>query len=164
MFGYDTGTINGIIAMQYFRRQFSTGYIDTKDNMPNLTPAQSSLLVSILSAGTFVGALVAAPVGDKLGRRPSLIIAIAVFAFGVSLQTASSAIPLFVCGRWAVSLACCEIYVTNSFTDFLPALVLESFPYLSHYTNLRWLPNGFEVLLSVHTNLPLLPVYSLQQS
>lgn len=86
--------------MTYFRKQFSTGYVDSVDKTPNLTPSQSSLLVSILSAGTFFGALIAAPAGDKLGRRPSLIIAIGIFAFGVSLQTASSDIPLFMSGRY----------------------------------------------------------------
>lgn len=93
--------------MAYFRKEFSTGYTDPQDNMPNLTPAQSSLMVSILSAGTFFGALGAAPVGDKLGRRPSLIIAIGIFTFGVSLQTASTDIPLFVSGRYVIT--CNEI-------------------------------------------------------
>lgn len=99
LFGYDTGTINGILAMTAFRNQFSTGYIDPKDNMPNVSPAQSSVIVAILSAGTFFGALMAAPMGDKLGRRISLIIAVAIFSFGVLLQTLAMAIPLLVVGR-----------------------------------------------------------------
>lgn len=53
LFGYDTGTISGILAMKAFRSQFSTGYIDPKDHLPNVSPAQSSQIVSILSAGTF---------------------------------------------------------------------------------------------------------------
>jgi MFS family permease len=92
-------TINGILAMTAFRNQFSTGYIDPKDNHPNVSPAQSSVIVSILSVGTFVGALLAAPLGDKLGRRISLILAVAIFSFGVILQTLALAIPLLIVGR-----------------------------------------------------------------
>lgn len=103
LFGYDTGNINGLLAMHQWRRQFSTGYVDPKDLLPNVSPSQSSQIVSILSAGTFFGSLMAAPVGDKLGRRPSLIIATVIFAFGVVLQISASRIPLFLVGRYIPS-------------------------------------------------------------
>ena len=85
--------------MKYWDRQFSTGYIDTTGNL-NVTPSQSATIVSILSAGTFFGALTAAPVADAIGRRLGLIYSSIVFIFGVVLQTASTAIPLFVAGRF----------------------------------------------------------------
>lgn len=87
--------------MKAFRDEFSTGYIDPHDHQQNVSPAQSSIIVAILSAGTFFGALMAAPMGDKLGRRMSLIIAVAIFAFGIILQTVAMAIPLLVLGRYA---------------------------------------------------------------
>jgi MFS family permease len=83
--------------MNAFRKQFSTGYMT--DNEPNVSPEESSLIVAILSAGTFFGALAAAPFGDKLGRRISLIIAVAIFSFGVLLQTIAMQIPILVAGR-----------------------------------------------------------------
>lgn len=86
--------------MKSFRQQFTTGYMDPKDNMMNVSPAESARVVAILSAGTFFGALLAAPGGDKLGRRLSLIIAVAIFAFGVLLQTVAMALPLLVSGRY----------------------------------------------------------------
>jgi sugar porter (SP) family MFS transporter len=104
LFGYDTGTINGILAMRSFRNQFSTGYIDHSDGQRNVSPAQSSQIVAILSAGTFVGALLAAPFGDKIGRRFSLIIAVAIFAFGVLLQTLAMHIPILIAGRFFAGL------------------------------------------------------------
>ena len=85
--------------MHAFRSQFSTGYIDVKDRQPNISPAQSSQVVSILSAGTFCGSLMAAPIGDKLGRRTSLLIAVGIFAFGVLLQTCAMDLPLLMAGR-----------------------------------------------------------------
>ncbi|KAH1354085.1 hypothetical protein KXW30_008311 [Aspergillus fumigatus] len=100
LFGYDTGTISGILAMPYWRKLFSTGYINPDDNYPDITSSQSSMIVSLLSAGTFFGALGAAPVADYFGRRLGMIINSGVFCFGVILQTAATAIPLFVAGRF----------------------------------------------------------------
>ncbi|PLN83092.1 putative MFS monosaccharide transporter [Aspergillus taichungensis] len=100
LFGYDTGTISGILAMKYWRELFSTGYINPKDNFPDVTSSQSSMIVSLLSAGTFFGALTAAPVADHFGRRWGMIIDSVVFSFGVVLQTVATSIPLFVAGRF----------------------------------------------------------------
>jgi len=100
LYGYDTGTIGGILAMPYWRRQFSTGYINPVDKMLDVTSAQKSEIVSLLSAGTFFGALTAAPTGDILGRRYGLIASCAVFCVGVILQTAATAIPMFIAGRF----------------------------------------------------------------
>ena len=59
------------------------------------------MIVSILSAGTFFGALTAAPFGDLLGRRWGLIASAGlVFNLGVVLQTASTTQELFIAGRF----------------------------------------------------------------
>jgi len=86
--------------MTYWRREFSTGYINPKDGLPDVTASQTSTIVSILSAGTFFGALTAAPVADFVGRRLGLVVCCTVFCFGVILQTAATAIPMFVAGRF----------------------------------------------------------------
>ncbi|KAM3504062.1 hypothetical protein MY10362_003811, partial [Beauveria mimosiformis] len=98
LFGYDTGTISGIIVMPYWKALFSTGYTDDKG--PNITTSQESAIVSILSAGTFFGALASPFLADYLGRRPGLIISTWVFNLGVILQTAATSIPLFLAGRF----------------------------------------------------------------
>lgn len=100
LYGYDTGTISGIIAMKKWREMFSTGYVNPKDGLPDITSSQSSMIVSLLSAGTFFGALCAAPVADRFGRRLAMILDSFVFCFGVILQTAATRIPLFVAGRF----------------------------------------------------------------
>ena len=86
--------------MQYWRDLFSTGYINPKDGKPDVTGSQSSQIVSLLSAGTFFGALTAAPMADLLGRRMGMIASTGVFTVGVIMQTAATAIPLFVAGRF----------------------------------------------------------------
>ncbi|KAI7779814.1 hypothetical protein LA080_000312 [Diaporthe eres] len=98
LFGYDTGTINGILAMSAFKEQFSTGY--TRNGHPSISPTQTAIIVAILSAGTVVGALLAAPVGDYWGRRKSLIGAVTAFNFGVIFQVCAHAIPMLVAGRF----------------------------------------------------------------
>jgi len=103
LYGYDTGTIGGILAMPYWIRTFSTTN-DAAGN-PIITAAQSAEIVSILSAGTFFGALFAAPIGDRLGRRLGLILSTGiVFNLGVILQTIATDIPVFVAGRFFAGL------------------------------------------------------------
>ncbi|KAF1851041.1 glucose transporter-like protein [Cucurbitaria berberidis CBS 394.84] len=95
LYGYDTGTISGILAMDYWKKEFST------EADLSITASQDSLIVSILSAGTFFGALTAAPLGDLLGRRIGLMLSAGiVFNVGVVMQTASTAQPLFIAGRF----------------------------------------------------------------
>lgn len=98
LFGYDTGTINGILAMTAFKEQFSTGY--SRNGSPSISPSETAIIVAILSAGTVVGALIAAPVGDYWGRRKSLIGAVTAFNFGVIFQVCAQAIPMLVAGRF----------------------------------------------------------------
>lgn len=98
------GTIGGILAMKYWREHFSTGYIDHKDHLPNVSPTQTSEIVSILSAGTFFGALFSAPIADFMGRRLAMIFNTGVFTLGVILQTVATAIPMFVAGRFFAGL------------------------------------------------------------
>jgi MFS family permease len=90
--------------MTYWRDTFSTGHVNENDKKPDVSPEQSSLIVSILSAGTFVGALCASPMGDHVGRRWGLIASNFVFVFGVILQTIATAIPLFTAGRFFAGL------------------------------------------------------------
>ena len=70
-----------------------------------MTPNQVSLIVSMLSAGTILGALVSAPLGDRFGRRRSLIGAIGIFCFGAIFQVCAADIPLLLVGRYVDACA-----------------------------------------------------------
>ncbi|KAL4765029.1 sugar porter family MFS transporter [Aspergillus foveolatus] len=93
----------GILAMPYWARTFSTGYRDSTGQL-NVTSSQSSAIVSILSAGTFFGALGASPMGDIVGRRWGLIASNGIFVLGVVLQTVATSIPPFLAGRFFAGL------------------------------------------------------------
>lgn len=105
LFGYDTGTISGIMAMDYVLKRFPNDtmkpYYQNGQLMPGeFTLDELSLIVSILSVGTFCGALLAPIPSDWIGRRWTLIIlAFVVFNVGVIMQTAATAIPLMCVGR-----------------------------------------------------------------
>ncbi|KAK2616260.1 Plasma membrane low glucose sensor [Conoideocrella luteorostrata] len=103
LFGYDTGTISGILVMPYWQDTFSTGYKNPSGRL-DVTTDQESAIVSILSAGTFFGALFSPFMSDSIGRRLALLISCWVFNLGVILQTASTSIPLFLAGRFFAGL------------------------------------------------------------
>ncbi|KAI0285750.1 hypothetical protein BGY98DRAFT_1173228 [Russula aff. rugulosa BPL654] len=101
LFGYDTGTISGLQQMPNWLRTFGHP-VPVSSTFPDgygISSSQRSLIVSILSAGTFFGALSAAPIADSIGRKWGLVVACLVFSLGVVLQTAATALPPFITGR-----------------------------------------------------------------
>ncbi|KAF7717073.1 MFS-type Sugar/inositol transporter [Penicillium ucsense] len=101
-FGYDSGYISGVLGMKYFISQFEgldPSLAVTNPDAFAITSSRKSLIVSILSAGTFFGALLAGDLADWFGRRTTVIGGCFVFIVGVVLQTASSSIGLLVAGR-----------------------------------------------------------------
>jgi MFS family permease len=103
-FGYDTGYMSGVLGMKYFIRQY-TGlpYPDPSDAAAvaafHLRAGEQSLIVSILSAGTFFGAIIAGDTADFIGRRTTIIVGCLVFVGGCILQTASTSLGVMVSGR-----------------------------------------------------------------
>ncbi|KAI2363854.1 hypothetical protein LOY91_005830 [Ophidiomyces ophidiicola] len=104
-FGYDSGYINGVMGMDYFIEEFTDlrkadfTPAQLKANAFALPASQKSLITSILSAGTFFGAIIAGDLADFFGRRTTIIAGCAVFIVGVCLQTASASLGLLVAGR-----------------------------------------------------------------
>jgi SP family sugar:H+ symporter-like MFS transporter len=84
---------NTHLCFQDWLQTFGT---QAADGTWEIATKEESLIVSILSAGTFFGALLAAPMGDILGRKWGLILACLVFSVGVALQTGTTGVPVFV--------------------------------------------------------------------
>ena len=103
-FGYDTGWMGGVLAMPYFIRQY-TGlpYPDPGDATAkaafHLPASDQSLTTSILSCGTFFGALIAGDLADAIGRRSTIIAGCGIFTVGCILEVASTGLGLMVPGR-----------------------------------------------------------------
>lgn len=104
-FGYDSGYINSVLGMPFFINLITgipipgPGASDEVKAAFTLPASQKSLITSILSAGTFFGALLAGDLADFIGRRLTIISGCVVFMLGVALQTASHGIRLLVAGR-----------------------------------------------------------------
>jgi sugar porter (SP) family MFS transporter len=92
-FGYDSGYISGVMGMQYFIE------VMEGPGVAVLPAWKKSLITSILSAGTFFGALIAGDLADWIGRRFTVILGCAVFIVGVILQVATGGLGLIVAGR-----------------------------------------------------------------
>ncbi|KAL8638311.1 MAG: hypothetical protein Q9228_004529 [Teloschistes exilis] len=101
-FGYDSGYINGVKGMAYFIHQQTGKPYPTTDAERATFALESwrdSLITSILSAGTFFGAIIAGDLADHIGRKLTIIAGCCVFSIGVILQTASAGLGLIVAGR-----------------------------------------------------------------
>ncbi|KAK7746031.1 hypothetical protein SLS53_002753 [Cytospora paraplurivora] len=96
-FGYDSGYINGVSGSAVFYQA-----VEGKD-ATSLTASNSSLIVSILSAGTFFGALIAGDVAEFIGRKWTVVIGCLIYLLGVVVQIATTpnhtALGTIVAGR-----------------------------------------------------------------
>jgi len=93
-FGYDSGYINGVTASPVFY------HIVNGPDATELKGSDQSLIVSILSAGTFFGAIIAGDVADIIGRKWTVILGCLIYLIGVILQIAeSTGLGLIVSGR-----------------------------------------------------------------
>merc|ERR1712169_70365 len=95
-FGYDSGYINGVLGSELFVHKVE-GPTATA-----LSSSHQSLVVSILSAGTFFGALIAGDMADMIGRKWTVIFGCLIYMIGVIIQMitgAGNALAAIVTGR-----------------------------------------------------------------
>ncbi|KAH7915760.1 general substrate transporter [Hygrophoropsis aurantiaca] len=102
LFGYDMGVISGCLIMPDFIMRFGQ---PGPDGQPYLSSSRQSIIVSLLSAGTFVGALAQAFTADRMGRRGSILFWSAIFTAGVAIQTGTTySLIQLVIGRFIAGL------------------------------------------------------------
>ncbi|KAJ3895370.1 general substrate transporter [Lentinula edodes] len=102
LFGYDIGVISGLLVMPDFVQRFGQ---ENPDGSFTLSSSRQSIITSLLSAGTFVGALGQAFTADRFGRRPTILIWAAIFTIGVAIQTATiDSIAQITIGRFIAGL------------------------------------------------------------
>ncbi|KAK7701016.1 hypothetical protein SLS64_010610 [Diaporthe eres] len=101
-FGYDSGYINGVSGSEVFYKAVEGS------SATALTDSNLSLITSILSAGTFFGALIAGDVAEFIGRKWTVVAGCAIYLLGVIVQIAttpnSSALGTIVAGRLIAGL------------------------------------------------------------
>jgi sugar porter (SP) family MFS transporter len=100
-FGYDSGYINGVNGARIF--------IEAVEGVgaEALSESNTSLITSILSCGTFFGAIIAGDVADWIGRKWTVILGTGIYMLGVIIQMVTSpdhALGPIVAGRLIAGL------------------------------------------------------------
>ncbi|KAK6357346.1 hypothetical protein TWF718_001659 [Orbilia javanica] len=93
--GYDSAVIGGTMALDSFKRDFglNNGSQHWRDTL-------QGNIVSTFQAGTFFGALLTFPIGEKVGRKKAIMLAVVIFLVGGALMTCSNGhLPLIYAGR-----------------------------------------------------------------
>lgn len=112
LFGYDTGQISGFQEMSGYLQRFGE-YSEQKGW--HFSPLRNGLIVGLLSVGTLIGALVAAPIADFVGRKWSITFWNIVLVIGVIVQITSPDHHWWqiVVGRFVTGLGVgsCSLYV-----------------------------------------------------
>ncbi|KAF8639635.1 hypothetical protein AX17_000900 [Amanita inopinata Kibby_2008] len=86
LFGYDQGVMSSLLTARQFERVFPQVIVD---NAHRNHATLQSLLVAIYEIGCFVGALSNLWVGDKLGRRRTIVLGGIIMIIGAILQATS---------------------------------------------------------------------------
>ncbi|RSH78798.1 uncharacterized protein EHS24_001707 [Apiotrichum porosum] len=103
VFGYDIGYISGCLIMPDFVQTMGGDYDGATDSW-ELSSQKQSIITSLLSAGTFFGALLQTLTSDRLGRKYSIMFWSAIFLVGVVIQTASFGLVQLTIGRFFAGL------------------------------------------------------------
>lgn len=125
-FGYDSGYINGVLGSKIFIHAVEGPLAD------KLSESHTSLIVSILSCGTFFGAVIAGDVADWIGRKWTVILGCFIYMIGVVVQMitgAGDALGAIVAGRLIAGLG----------VGFESAIVIL---YMSEIVSRSWPPQS----------------------
>ncbi|RDW65252.1 hypothetical protein BP5796_09944 [Coleophoma crateriformis] len=122
LFGFDTGVMGSVLALTSFKKDF--GLPTDKSGFSNSRNAQvSSNVVSLLTAGCFFGAIAAAFLNERYGRRFSLMGFALIFLVGAAIQTsATHAIGQIYAGRVIAGLG------IGGMSSITPVFVAENCP------------------------------------
>ncbi|KAM0815446.1 putative Major facilitator superfamily (MFS) profile domain-containing protein [Seiridium cardinale] len=91
LFGYDQGVFSGVVI--------SSDYLDVHDLNGSEKTNLLSIVTSIYAVGCFFGAIVAFSIGERLGRKKTIMIGSCIMAVGAALQTSSFSVAHMMVGR-----------------------------------------------------------------
>lgn len=87
IFGYSTGQISGFTTMGDFKQRFGEQMANGEYGFSNV---RNGLIVGLLSIGTMIGALAAAPIADHIGRKFSITFWSLIHIVGIIVQMATA--------------------------------------------------------------------------
>lgn len=114
-FGYDTGWMGGVLNMDYFIHMITDeeypniefpglasdhpDIVQYRNQRFSISSSDQSLMSSILSAGTFFGAIIAGDLADFIGRRFTIILGCAIFCIGGIVEVVATNVGVMTAGR-----------------------------------------------------------------
>ncbi|KAL1981233.1 hypothetical protein VTN96DRAFT_2946 [Rasamsonia emersonii] len=110
LFGYDQGVVSGILTMESFGARFPRIYSDS---------SFKGWFVSTLLLTAWFGSLVNGPIGDRLGRKWSMNLAVVIFVIGSAIQCGAVTIPMLFVGRAIAGFA------VGQLTQIVPLFISE---------------------------------------
>ena len=125
-FGYDSGYINGVLGSSIFIHEVEGPDADA------ISSSHQSLIVSILSCGTFFGAIIAGDIADIVGRKWTIIAGCVIYLVGCVIQMLTgpeigSSLGAIVAGRLIAGVgvgfesAIVILYMSEIVSHSLPA-------------------------------------------
>ncbi|KAI0477863.1 lactose permease [Xylariaceae sp. FL0804] len=93
--GYDGSLLTGVIAMPYFQDTF---------NLVGTTGPKVSVMFSLYTVGSMVGAPVGAIISDKWGRKLAMFAGAVVIILGMIIVATSDTVAQFVVGRFVLGI------------------------------------------------------------
>jgi MFS family permease len=100
-FGYDGGVISGLMAMQPFAHRY--GSVHLPDGKSALSSQDFSILVSVPNSGCLLGLPMAAYLGDRIGRKRTLLLGCVINILAAVIQVLAPNMAAMVVGRWFTS-------------------------------------------------------------
>ncbi|KAK4033252.1 general substrate transporter [Parachaetomium inaequale] len=101
LFGYDQGVMSGLLTGRAFTAQFPE--IDTTAGAGGSASLQGTV-VAIYEIGCFFGAIIALLIGEKIGRRKTIMLGCVILCLGGALQACAYGIPHMIVGRIVAGL------------------------------------------------------------
>ncbi|CAJ2513262.1 Uu.00g013810.m01.CDS01 [Anthostomella pinea] len=91
LFGFDQGVFSGVVITQ--------DYLDVHNLNGSGKTSVLSIVTSIYTVGCFLGAVIAFGIGEKYGRKKTIIVGTVIMTIGAILQTSSFSVPHMIVAR-----------------------------------------------------------------
>ena len=92
LFGYEQGVMGGVITGSAFTKQFPS--INTSTGNGNST--LQGFVVAVYNIGCWLGALLVMLVGERLGRKKTIIVGASILAIGTVIQCSSFSVAQLI--------------------------------------------------------------------